>query len=64
MKPIVSLLIVAVLALQPVFAQQGNNGKLDAWARIEKQLSNQRYTDAYTLADSLRKSTVWHFWWN
>ena len=54
MKPIVSLLIVAVLALQPVFAQQGNNGKPDAWARIEKQLSNQRYTDAYTLADSLR----------
>ena len=54
MKPIVSLLIVAVLALQPVFAQQGNNGKPDAWARIEKQLSSQRYTDAYTLADSLR----------
>ena len=54
MKPIVSLLIVAVLALQPVFAQQGNNGKPDAWARIEKQLSNQRYTNAYTLADSLR----------
>ena len=54
MKPIVSLLIVAVLALQPVFAQQGNNGNPDAWARIEKQLSNQRYTDAYTLADSLR----------
>jgi hypothetical protein len=54
MKPIVSLLIVAVLALQPVFAQQGNNGKPDAWSRIEKQLSSQRYTDAYTLADSLR----------
>ena len=54
MKAILSFLLVAVLALQPSFAQQDNEGKPDAWSRIEKMISKQRYTDAYTLADSLR----------
>ncbi|MBR5353524.1 MAG: hypothetical protein IK126_07390 [Bacteroidales bacterium] len=54
MKAILSFLLVAVLALQPSFAQQDNEGKPDAWFRIEKMISKQRYTDAYTLADSLR----------
>ena len=58
MKAIISLLLVAVLAFQPLFAQQGVEGKPDAYSRIEKLIKKQHYTDAYTLADSLRTAAM------
>ena len=46
--------IVAVFAFQPLCAQKGAVDVSDPYGRIEKMISKQRYTDAYTLADSLR----------
>ncbi|MBO7577295.1 MAG: hypothetical protein J6T03_07495, partial [Bacteroidales bacterium] len=58
MKAIVSFLLVAVLALQPLFAQQGEKSGSDVYSRIEKMISKQRYTDAYNTADSLRAAAM------
>ncbi len=58
MKAIVSFLLVAVLALQPLFAQQGEKSGSDVYSRIEKMISKQRYTDAYNTADSLRTAAM------
>ena len=58
MKAIVSFLLVAVLALQPLFAQQGEKSGSDVYSRIEKMISKQRYTDAYNAADSLRTAAM------
>ena len=58
MKAIVSFLLVAVLALQPLFAQQGEKSGSDVYSRIEKMISKQRYTDAYNAADSLRAAAM------
>ena len=58
MKAFFSLLLVAVLACSPLFAQQGGKSGSDAYSRIEKQIYNQRYTDAYNAADSLRKAAM------
>ena len=58
MKAIVSFLLVAVLAFQPLFAQQGEKSGSDVYSRIEKMISKQRYTDAYNAADSLRAAAM------
>ena len=58
MKAIVSFLLVAVLASQPLFAQQGEKSGSDVYSRIEKMISKQRYTDAYNTADSLRTAAM------
>lgn len=58
MKAIVSFLLVAVLAFQPLFAQQGEKSGSDVYSRIEKMISKQRYTDAYNTADSLRAAAM------
>ena len=58
MKAIVSFLLFAVLALQPLFAQQGEKSGSDVYSRIEKMISKQRYTDAYNTADSLRAAAM------
>ncbi len=58
MKAIVSFLLVAVLASQPLFAQQGEKSGSDVYSRIEKMISKQRYTDAYNTADSLRAAAM------
>ena len=58
MKAIFSLLLVAVLACSPLFAQQGKTGTADAYTRIEKLIYNQHYTDAFNAADSLRKAAM------
>ena len=58
MKAIVSFLLVAVLASQPLFAQQGEKSGSDVYSRIEKMISKQRYTDAYNAADSLRAAAM------
>ena len=58
MKAIVSFLLVAVLASQPLFAQQGEKSGSDVYSRIEKMISKQRYTDAYNAADSLRTAAM------
>ncbi len=58
MKAFLSFLLVAVLALQPLFAQGGDMGDPDVFSRIGKMISNQRYTDAYTVADSLRDAAL------
>ena len=58
MKAIVSFLLVAVLAIQPLFAQQGEKSGSDVYSRIEKMISKQRYTDAYNAADSLRTAAM------
>ncbi len=58
MKAIFSLLLVAVLACSPLFAQQGEKSGSDAYSRIEKLIYNQRYTDAYNAADSLRTAAM------
>ncbi len=58
MKAIVSFLLVAVLAFQPLFAQQGEKSGSDVYSRIEKMISKQRYTDAYNAADSLRSAAM------
>ena len=58
MKAIFSLLLVAVLACGSLFAQQGGKSGSDAYARIEKMIYNQRYTDAFNAADSLRTAAM------
>ena len=58
MKAIVSILLFAVLTLQPLFAQQGEKSGSDVYSRIEKMISKQRYTDAYNAADSLRAAAM------
>ena len=58
MKAFLSFLLVAVLALQPLFVQGGDMGDPDVFSRIGRMISNQRYTDAYRVADSLRDAAL------